>query len=698
MTDRDKDAPRPPEDEADPGIQTEEALEKQFYEGEERTLGELKEEAQRATGSREGGQGAAAEDWVEGEEELRRLMTPKKSARHPILALLVIGASLYGMWWLRDDMRYILRPGTPVDLGQATDAIQRSRLEHNTYVTLQGMPLSQSVASHPMRSLLGGSSEKRKQWLILTGTGHQVVVSQPVSPVDPRSLPLPPKSAGEIQGTFTGRLRLLRRTEYDARVRSDYLRLSKESLMLRPFHRVAGAEILAQAGRPGATLKDVEGESFRVDADTLLEIFVTFPGEYELDIHTDQKDEIKRDLVKGEKIPPLVVLGGDGAPTCGPALPWPLPATDLTVPGAAPPSGVAPRPGPGAAPVARPQEGPGAGPAARPGPGPAPAARPGPGPAPAAPPTGSGAGAVVSGDSPRTRRAGWGGSVFLRYDPQVFLLDHLPRDRTLLAPAGRPGEPPQSGADRVIAVPPGTQVYNAKPRDCKQACRWEGPACLQGCSAAPHLEITPVGKQVFLAAGGDCGGGQGERHEVNLSVLPFPDARRAEAFVESLGHPYLLTEDLSRTSRMVRFIVKLPEAAARELTVRQRQSSPYNIAPRFEVFRVRWQHLGRRGEDLLITRTVRGYPPEHDVEVKEGKRRLRPVPIGATLRIAAARVVKADITQLLRLPKDTYLLEVGVRPNDMWMQPFVPGVPVFYLLFLIFIVLNLAAIRSHFRK
>ncbi len=310
-------------------------------------------------------------------------------------------------------------------------------------------------------------------------------------------------------------------------------------------------------------------------------------------------------------------------------------------------------------------------------------------------------------EQPGPRRRGWGGSVILRPDPHTFTLDHLSAaDKKVTAPSGKPakipGGQPRSGADRLVPIPEGTKVYNAEKRDCDHACRGRGPACRRACSEEPGVEILPDGGQYLVAAGGRCGGGKGERHVINLTVRPFETAKQANAYVRSLGFPYVMVEDASQTTQMVKFIIQAPAKAAKRLIDRQNRSSPYNISARYEVFRVRWGDLSRRGDRLVIERTRRGFKRAYEVAETEtegeGPPRLRPVRLGAKLRLDSSRVVKADITQLLRLPSDAYLLEVGVRPSDMWFEPFLPGAPVFGLLLLLFIVLNGLAIAAYFKR
>jgi hypothetical protein len=68
------------------------------------------------------------------------LKLPRRRRRHPLIALAVIALSLYLMWFVREDLVFFLRPRTPVDLGDASEALKQGRLQPNRYVTLAGSP------------------------------------------------------------------------------------------------------------------------------------------------------------------------------------------------------------------------------------------------------------------------------------------------------------------------------------------------------------------------------------------------------------------------------------------------------------------------------------------------------------------------------------------------------------------------------
>ena len=585
-------------------------LEREFFT--ERTMQELLEEEDKYSSLSE-----LDRDLVGGDDELERLMMKKRPSRHPILATLVIAASIFGLFWLWEDIRFFWQSDTPVKLGTASQAVKSNgALRHNTYVTIEGDPIYQTVAKGKGRSWFGGTSSQRTYWAVLSQSGHRIVVRGRKDIVTDRHKPggFSPVS---IRNRFTGRLRRLDDTRAGAGVRQFYRRLSHHRPGLRPSHRVAGAELIKHAGKRHATLKDIHGNAFSVKQASLFEIFVAFPGEYELDVHTNYKR-----VLNGVEL-----TAGNGAPTCG----------------------------------------------------------------------------KVQGKAGGARAPGWGGSIYFKGDPKAVSLEKLAAAGALKAPDGKPaakpGESPVDGADRIVLVPPQTEVFNAQKRDCGTVCRRVGPSCTKSCSVKSGVEITADGGLILAAVGGACGKGVGEKHEVNVSATPHKTVARAKAFVSSLGHPFVLIEDAAKARNMVKFIVKMPKRAALKLFQMQRTSapnSPFNIAPREEVFRARFKHLKRQGGDLLITRTIRGYPNAFEVDPKN-KTSLRQVPLGATLLLDGGRVLKADISQLLELPEDAFLLEEGVKPSSMWFEPFPPGVLVFYLLLAGFIVFNLLAIRAYFK-
>jgi hypothetical protein len=587
-----KDKPETPDPLLDGSPSETASREKDFFEG--RTMSAVRDE-----------DGATDQDTlppaVQGEEELQRLLAPARPRRHPLLATVVILAAVFGLYWLWSDFTFFLRSRKPVDVGEVSLALKQGKLKDNQFVTLHGRPIMQSLASTKTKGRLG-ARQKKYQWLILGGTDYRVLVRA-------RSHDEGNKTT-EVRGRFTGRLRKLSASKGGDAIRTFYRNLSVKSPNLRPTHRVSGAELLRHVGQPGATLTDQDGKRFAVKADTLFELFVTFPDEYDLSIHADHKDELSG----------LAVKGGAGAPAC-------------------------------------PAE-----------------ARPG---------------------------EGRGGAVVLRHDPAVFSLLALGQMGTLAAKPGAAATPPATGVvtgeDRVVGVPPGTLVTNGRKRDCRLACvRLGAEACKRGCTEQVGIEVPAVDDRMLVAAGGTCGQ-PGEAHQVNLSGTPFATVERAVAYVRSLGHPFILTEDRVAELKVAQFVVRMPAAAAQQLIQEQTRKSPYNLAAREEVFRVEWRHLARRGDQLEITRPRRGYAPEYEVAKDAAGPVLKETPYGATLSLATARVSRADVALPLELPADAFLLEEGVKPDSMWFEPFPPGVPVICALFLLFVILNALAIRAYFR-
>ena len=297
----------------------------------------------------------------------------------------------------------------------------------------------------------------------------------------------------------------------------------------------------------------------------------------------------------------------------------------------------------------------------------------------------------------KLRPAGWGGSVYLRYDSRVFTLDHLAGG--VVAPSGQRGPAegaPENGADRIVPIPPGTLVFAGAKRNCARACRWRGPACRKACTGQAGVQVLPVRGLFFVAAGGDCNG-KGERTRVNLQLRAVKTAQRAEALVRSLGVPYFLAEDDIQSTQAVHFVVRLSPQRAKKMMRLSGRGSPVTLSSRYEVIRVRWRELARQGKHLVFRRTRRSFPVSYRlVSTPEGPR-LQPRPLGPELRVASSRVLKAAISRPLELPPDTYLLEVGVKPRDMWFEPFVPGAPVFFGLLILFALLNLWALVAYFR-
>jgi hypothetical protein len=607
----DKDLPR--DDDAssaglDDGGADDASLEEAFFDNMAKIKAELEAEAEAGGGVLEG-----ADEEVEGADELQRVMASKGAMRHPIVAILVIGASLFGMYWLWGDFRFFLRSSEPEKLGQVKKALEQGALKENTYVTLRGRAVPQTLANGKQRSLFGGVSKRKVYLFILADTDNRVVVRSFLPLIINKHKPGPHKFR---PGIFTGRLRRLDDTSFGPQLRSFYLNRSRKAKALQRDHQLTAASMLQGAGKPEVTIPDVRGESVTVKQDTLLALFVAFPGDYELKVHTGVEDSLKS----------VVVQAGQGAKDCG----KPDPKTGL----------------------------------------------------------------------PSTGR---GGSVWVKPDPKSVGLDKVARVMEFKAgdskPGAKAGDAPDDDRDVVIPVPPGTEVYNAVDRDCAKVCAHAGKGCKKSCSAKRGVQITPdASGRILVAVGGRCGGYGGEKHRINLHGKPYVTAQRAEAFVASLGHPYVMVEDASGTQRKaVNFVLRLPAAEARKILKQQTRHSPYNIAPRYDVFYVKWRHLKRQGPNLVITRTNRGYPRHYTVSTTKAGKRLVAEPLGASLSLSPARIEKAELSKLLDLPKGAFVLEEGVRPSSMWSEPYLPGVPTFYLLFVVFILANLLAIRAHLR-
>jgi GTP1/OBG len=582
------------------------ALEESFFD--EEKVAEIKAQLEAESDGLDGLDGA-----VEGDDELHRIMSPRRVARHPVVAATVICACLFGMYWLWEDMQFFLRSSEPENLGQAKVAVKQGRLKENTYVTLRGRAVPQTMANGTTKTLFGAASKRRVFMFILKDTDNRVVVRTFSPLIINKHKPGPHKFRKEI---YTGRLRRLDDTSHGAELRSFYLKRSRQSKALQRDHQLPAAAVLQGAGKPQVTIKDVRGKDVTVKQDTRLALFVTYPGDYEFKVHTGIEDPVDG----------VVVQAGKGAKDCGKS----DPKTGLPA-------------------------------------------------------------------------AGRGGSVYVKIDPKSVALDKVADVMAFTAgdaqPGAQPAEGPDDGKDVVLAVPPGTEVYNAASRDCAKVCAHAPKECKASCSNPKGVQITPdKSGRILVAVGGRCGGYAGESHQINLHGKPYETAKRAEAFVASLGFPYVMVEDASKTSRKaVNFVLRLPRAKALKIRKRQTRQSPYNISPRFEVFYVKWRHLERRGPNLVITRTNRGYPPNYVEKPSKAGKRLAAQPLGASLSFAATRIEKAEVSLLLELPKDAFLLEESVRPGSMWTEPFLPGVPIFYLLLLFLLAINLLAIRAHFR-
>ncbi len=62
-----------------------------------------------------------------GEDGLARIMAPKRAVRHPLVAGVVICASLFGLYWFWEDFRFFLRSNEPEKLGDVTKALKQGK-------------------------------------------------------------------------------------------------------------------------------------------------------------------------------------------------------------------------------------------------------------------------------------------------------------------------------------------------------------------------------------------------------------------------------------------------------------------------------------------------------------------------------------------------------------------------------------------
>lgn len=72
--------------------------------------------------------------------ELLNLPRKRRRRRHPLVSVLVLGLSLYLIWFLRGDLAFFFHSRTPTDVGHVTEALEQGRLKFNDYVRVEGAP------------------------------------------------------------------------------------------------------------------------------------------------------------------------------------------------------------------------------------------------------------------------------------------------------------------------------------------------------------------------------------------------------------------------------------------------------------------------------------------------------------------------------------------------------------------------------
>ena len=272
-----------PEEETEAEAEEEEEPEEEEEEDEDEDEEEDESEPEEEFFAEEEGS-APAVDEDDFDPELLKIPKPKRR-RHPIVSLIVIGFSLYLMYFMRTDILFFFQPRTPVVVGHVSQALKQGKLQPNSHVRLEGVPDRKRTGRLEV-------SFGHDNFFPLLQSNNKVFVQQHVSRNDPDR---------EVRFTHSGQLVLLESLPYRKNLKQFLGQAISKS------HALDVATL--RAGRLGAvpatTLKDRDGEQVKMNPDTLLWINAAYAGEWliQFNRHKCPDDERALKQLLGHKLP-----------------------------------------------------------------------------------------------------------------------------------------------------------------------------------------------------------------------------------------------------------------------------------------------------------------------------------------------------------------------------------------------------------
>lgn len=204
---------------------------------------------------------AAAAEESEVDPELLRLPRKKRRRRHPLISILVIGFSLYLMYFIRSDLMFFFHSRTPTDVGQVQDALKQGLLTPNAFVKITGAP----DRKHAL--LLKGRLSGYDNFFRLKRSNNRVFVQKH------RARRISDK---EITAVHSGQVVPFASLPYRKGL-TDYLTKSMNIAHDLDFAQVKAA--MAQRAETASAI-DRDGARVELTADSLLWINVAYPGEW----------------------------------------------------------------------------------------------------------------------------------------------------------------------------------------------------------------------------------------------------------------------------------------------------------------------------------------------------------------------------------------------------------------------------------
>lgn len=226
---------------------------------------------------------SAPPDGDEFDPELLKLPKPKRR-RHPIVSLIVIGFSLYLMWFMRTDVLFFFQPSEPVDVGHVAKALEQGTLQPNTHVRVQGVPDRKRTGRLEV-------SFGYDNFFPLLQSKRKIYVQQHVSRNDPDR---------EVRFSHSGQLVLLESLPYRKNLKGFLTQTISKSHALAPAAMRAGRKV----GNT-ATIKDKDGAPVKMTPQTLVWINARYPDEWlvQFNRHRCPDDEEALKQLLGHKLP-----------------------------------------------------------------------------------------------------------------------------------------------------------------------------------------------------------------------------------------------------------------------------------------------------------------------------------------------------------------------------------------------------------
>jgi len=259
---------------------------------------------------RENGNGSADSTYVldkDSAAELEKVMKPGKGrARHPIMAGMVILASLALLWLMTEDIAYFMQRGSPKKLGDASKAVENGRLKDNVYAQIRTNPDINTWATVSRRGCTVGPKSAPKSFYsfyIVRDTNDRLIVR--------RSLDWKQRTEEQKRRTLelevSGRLRAFNKMgDYYTKYRRFLAQAAKQKPAMHNHHEIRPEEIRKHVGKSKAVLNDTEKREVRMEPQMEVALYSAF------------KDELELSVMRGYKmrVDKVTFAGGKGQKVC----------------------------------------------------------------------------------------------------------------------------------------------------------------------------------------------------------------------------------------------------------------------------------------------------------------------------------------------------------------------------------------------